>query len=671
MCRATGDWGHCVSLTYRHEIDGLRAVAVIPVILFHAGFTVFSGGYVGVDVFFVISGYLITSIVISELEDGNFSIARFYERRARRILPALFFVILCCLPFAWMWMLPAELKAFSQSIVAVVFFASNILFWREEGYFAPSAELKPLLHTWSLAVEEQYYLLFPVFLLLTWRFGRSRVFWMVAATAALSLLLSEWGWRYAPGANFYLAPTRAWELLAGSMCAFWLSAKAPRTSNTLSLAGLALILFAIFRFDDTTPFPSIYALAPVAGAALIILFGGAGTWTARLLGTRGFVGIGLVSYSAYLWHQPLFAFARIRSIAEPAPELMTGLAALSLGLAYLSWRYVEQPFRKGAKSVLPTRGSVFAYSGAAAAVFVAIGAGGHLSDGAASRPAPVGITFQDALKAGRIDPNYGLSSDCEGRFTLSEKCRTSATPEAILWGDSYAMHLAPSLAASPSALSFIQHTKSQCSPIVDISLIGNITPWRDCLAFNDQVLDYIKNNTSAKYVIVSSPYAIIEPNIDIYFRDGRVESRDQYKVVLEKIEKTNQLIASFGKQMVIISPTPRSGTDIGQCLLRAATFGEPSSVCDFDRAESLAKFGKQYRLLEEVSKIVPVLWLDEFICPGGTCHAMLDNTFVYRDTGHLSIEGGRHLGRKFDLAGQVIRVAGQRVQGQNRAMAVR
>lgn len=150
-------------LIYRPEIDGLRAVAVIPVILFHAGMTVFSGGYVGVDVFFVVSGYLITAILISELERGDFSIARFYERRARRILPALFFVILCCIPFAWMWMLPAELKDFSQSIVAVVFFASNILFWREEDYFAPAAELKPLLHTWSLAVEEQYYLLFPCF----------------------------------------------------------------------------------------------------------------------------------------------------------------------------------------------------------------------------------------------------------------------------------------------------------------------------------------------------------------------------------------------------------------------------------------------------------------------------------------------------------------------------
>jgi peptidoglycan/LPS O-acetylase OafA/YrhL len=192
-------------MIYRREIDGLRAVAVVPVILFHAGLSLFSGGYVGVDVFFVISGYLITSIFIGE----DFSIARFYERRARRILPALFFVMLCCVPFAWMWMLPSELKDFSESVVAVVFLASNVLFWREEEYFAPAAELKPLLHTWSLAVEEQFYLLFPIFLLLAWRFGRNRVFWSICLIGAISLAASEWGWRNNPSANFYLAPTRA------------------------------------------------------------------------------------------------------------------------------------------------------------------------------------------------------------------------------------------------------------------------------------------------------------------------------------------------------------------------------------------------------------------------------------------------------------------------------
>lgn len=176
-------------MKYRSEIDGLRALAVLPVILFHAGFKVFSGGYVGVDVFFVISGYLITNILILELEEGSFSIARFYERRARRVLPALFFVMLWCLPFAYVWMWPSQFRDFTQSLAAVVLFGSNILFWRKSGYYASDAELIPLLHTWSLPVEEQYYVLFPIFLLVLWRFGRQRVFWYIVFIAVISLLL--------------------------------------------------------------------------------------------------------------------------------------------------------------------------------------------------------------------------------------------------------------------------------------------------------------------------------------------------------------------------------------------------------------------------------------------------------------------------------------------------
>ena len=218
---------------YRAEIDGLRALAVLPVILFHADFELFSGGFVGVDVFFVISGYLITTIIISEMTEGKFSIINFYERRARRILPALFFVMFACIPFAWMWMLPSQMKDFSQSLIAVSLFASNILFWRESGYFDAAAEEKPLLHTWSLAVEEQYYVLFPIFLILAWRFGKNRVFWMIVVIAAISLLLSELGWRKQPAANFYLAPTRAWELFAGSIAAFIVQEQGVQKNNSL------------------------------------------------------------------------------------------------------------------------------------------------------------------------------------------------------------------------------------------------------------------------------------------------------------------------------------------------------------------------------------------------------------------------------------------------------
>lgn len=657
------------ALSYRPEIDGLRAVAVVPVILFHAGLSVFSGGYVGVDVFFVISGYLITGILISELERGDFSIARFYERRARRILPALFFVILCCIPFAWMWMLPEELKDFSQSIVAVVFFASNILFWKEEGYFAPSAELKPLLHTWSLAVEEQYYLLFPVFLLLAWRFGRNRVFWMILATAAFSLLLSEWGWRNRPTANFYLAPTRAWELLAGSMCAFHLNGRQRRPSDALSLLGLGMILLSIFLFDESTPFPSIYGLLPVGGTVLVIIFGSAGSIAARLLAMRGFVGIGLISYSAYLWHQPVFAFARIRSVVQPSPVLMVMLALFSLALAYLSWRFVERPFRKGASSVLPTRRAVFAYSAAAAAAFVSLGLSGHWLNGLPQRKTPAGVSFADALNTSRLLPNYGLSVDCEGSFTMSSHCRTDDAPRAILWGDSYAMHLAPGIQSSPTQLSFIQHTKSQCAPVMGIAAQNIMGSWRDCLEFNDRVMDYIKGNKSAKYVLISSPFSIINSDVQLHLRDGRTLVEGQYDIVLSQIMNLAKTVSNQGKQLIIVSPPPRNNLDIGQCLARATVFFKGTDLCNFRREDSLTEYSDKYRFLHELSAVAPVFWLDDIICADGACHASIDGSFVYRDAGHLSVEGARKIGQKFDLAGAIIKVGNAYASGHKGSVA--
>lgn len=392
-------------MRYRREIDGLRAIAVLPVMLFHAGFTAFSGGYVGVDVFFVISGYLITTILINDLERGRFSILRFYERRARRILPALFLVMTACLPFAWLWLPPVQLKLFAKSLFAVVFFSSNVLFWREDDYFAPAAEEKPLLHTWSLGVEEQYYLLFPLFLFFFWRFGRHRVFWIIAALAGASLLLSEWGWRNAPVANFYLAPTRAWELLAGSICAFLSTGDRQRSNEVLSAAGLALILYAIFAFDSSTPFPGVYALAPVLGTALVIMFGHPQTMTARLLSLSPFVGIGLISYSAYLWHQPLFAFARVRSLTEPSQALMAGLGLLALALAWISWRYIEQPFRNRKSPFPATRSRLFASSAAVGGIFAVLGLAGYFGQGFGWRLDPV---QQDIIA--RSQP---VSYDCD------------------------------------------------------------------------------------------------------------------------------------------------------------------------------------------------------------------------------------------------------------------
>ncbi|MDR5899551.1 acyltransferase family protein [Halomonas vilamensis] len=413
-------------MEYRREVDGLRAIAVLPVILFHADFELFSGGYVGVDVFFVISGYLITLVIISDLEKQKFTIRKFYERRARRILPALFFVMLCCIPFAWIWMLPSQIEDFAQALIAISFFSSNILFWRKDDYFAPEAEENPLLHTWSLAVEEQFYIFFPILLLLLWRFGRNPIFYVVLALSALSLLLSEWGWRYSSSANFYLLPTRAWELGAGAICALLMHGKSQHENALLSGLGLFLILFSIFYYDETTPFPSLYTLAPVGGTALIIFYGASSTWVARFLSFPAFVGVGLISYSAYLWHQPLFAFARIKYFTPPPEEVMMILSFVSLGLAYFTWRYVEQPFRRKSLPLLPTRTGLFSTSGTVSFAFVSIGMYGVFTDGLYNlwikNNPDSSHTYQIVKDIRYITKNGPGSQEC--RFNSSDFSRT-------------------------------------------------------------------------------------------------------------------------------------------------------------------------------------------------------------------------------------------------------
>lgn len=335
-------------MQYRPEIDGLRALAVIPVVLFHAGIAGFSGGFVGVDIFFVISGYLITSIILNEQQKDTFTLAGFYERRARRILPALMLVVLISAIAAWYLLLPTELVEFGESLVSVGVFASNILFWTQSDYFAATSEFIPLLHTWSLAVEEQFYLIFPVFMIFTLAWTKSKRIAVLVAVAVLSLIFCEWAWRNAPEANFFLAPSRVWELMAGVFCAFYLhqSREPQKIINQLgSIAGLLMLIYSIVFFDKSIPFPSLYALIPVLGTVLIILFTDKNTLVGKLLSIPFIVGVGLISYSAYLWHQPLFVFSRLNSMDELSVTTLLGLSVLAFIMAYISWRWVEKPFR--------------------------------------------------------------------------------------------------------------------------------------------------------------------------------------------------------------------------------------------------------------------------------------------------------------------------------------
>jgi peptidoglycan/LPS O-acetylase OafA/YrhL len=420
-------------LPYRREIDGLRAVAVLPVILFHAGFSTFSGGFVGVDVFFVISGYLITSLIVAEKEAGTFSLIGFYERRARRILPALFLVMLACIPFAWIFLFPSDVREFAQSLVSVSTFSSNFLFSQQSGYFYPDTPNKPLLHTWSLSVEEQYYLLFPLVIILAWRLGKRWMILLLAAVCIVSLGISEWQSLFQPQKAFFLLPARGWELLLGGFAAFYLlgnnapSIRSPRASQVLSLAGVMMIFAAVFSFDEQTIFPGLHALLPAAGAVFVILFATPETLTGKVLGSKAAVGIGLISYSAYLWHQPLFAFAR-QILEAPPLSLFCVLSVLALLLAYLSWKYVESPFRRRSGF---SRSQVFAFAGVGTTLFLAAGIYGWASGG-------IVRTFDGA-------EFVLIRKDVAGRYnsTNVEKSRlrdfdNSGKPAVLIIGDSFA-----------------------------------------------------------------------------------------------------------------------------------------------------------------------------------------------------------------------------------------
>jgi peptidoglycan/LPS O-acetylase OafA/YrhL len=370
-------------MRYRPEIDGLRAVAVAAVILFHAGFALFRGGFVGVDVFFVISGFLITSIIVEELKTGRFSVLRFYERRARRILPALFTVMAACIPFAYRLLSPDGLKDFAQSMAAICLFASNILFWGESGYFDTQAELKPLLHTWSLAVEEQFYVVFPLLLLAAWRLGRRFLLVLVGGIAVFSFITSVNEVRSFPSAAFYLLPSRAWQLLVGALASLaadgWWNATARHSVVRLSgeaigWVGMTMILFSLLVFDARTPFPGLYAAVPTLGTALVLLAATNGTSVGRMLAWRPLVGLGLISYSVYLWHQPLFAFTKHSLLADLPTDLAIVLCVTTLVLGCLSWRYVEQPFRDRSRI---SRGTVFGLSAAGMLAFITLGFVGH------------------------------------------------------------------------------------------------------------------------------------------------------------------------------------------------------------------------------------------------------------------------------------------------------
>lgn len=433
---------------YRPEVDAIRAVATVPAVLFHAGIPGFEGGFLGIDIFFVISGYLITSIIITEMADGRFSFVQFFERRARRLLPTMFFVLSVCLVFAWFWFPAADIATFGRSLTSVSLFMSNIFFWVEyRGYFTAANELNPLMHIWSLSTEEQYYIIYPFFLALAWRLGTKWVLILLMVAFLASLGIAVWATQSSQSVvvtgAYYLLPARGWELMVGGLIAFYLYHKTHLKSfglnQFLSLLGLGLVTYAYLTFDRYTPHPGLYTLIPTIGTALIIFSAVPQTIVYRLLTVKLFVGIGLISYSVFLWHQPMIAFAKVKVLGDLPYYISLPVVTASFFVSWATWKYVEKPFRNLKKY---TRKSIFTMSASGIVVFSLIGITLSINNGfpaynndvIAEKLSQIGIeefepsnrTLQleswELLRQIHADENYGIldnPADKRNNFDLS------------------------------------------------------------------------------------------------------------------------------------------------------------------------------------------------------------------------------------------------------------
>lgn len=656
-------------MNYRPEVDGLRAVAVLPVMLFHAGFSWFSGGFVGVDVFFVISGYLITGILIKELSEGRYSIINFYERRARRILPALTLIVLLCIPFAWMWMTPTEFKLFTESVGTVAIFLSNFLFLAELGYFASDSEFQPLIHTWSLAIEEQFYVLYPIILWAAYRFGKTRLaLWVTGLLCIVSLVLCQILIADYPAKNFFFSPSRFWEILVGSLVALIFMRSGPRANNILAIIGLAMICAAIVFYDELTPFPSYYTLLPVLGTALVLAFGAAGTWVARLLSLAPFVWVGLISYSAYLWHQPLFAFTRLRTLGEPSPGVMMILILLSLGLAYCSWRWIETPFRKKGAGYYPSRRMVFSAFGLIGLAMFAFGVVGSIQKGMPWRlPEHVQAL---AKSEDDLNPYLPICQTVSGTIAHPVAgCMDYAIggkTEVLFIGDSH---------SGAASYEFQNELKARGISSYAVSVAGCIGlpgffdsraggPGR-CDEYVRGMLEFGRQN-GARAVVITSRFPMYYHSFGFDNGEGGLERRrgwmvDYQSPAVPRTDTSNaarqvRVLAGYREQpkllsqdlkVILMDPIPEAGWNVPAMLARRAMVGRDDKPLSTSYAAYLERNKEVFAAFDDAERAGAYrVNAAELFCNTpipGRCINELDGVSLYSDDDHLTNAGARLL----------------------------
>ncbi|MCB1932395.1 acyltransferase family protein [Accumulibacter sp.] len=657
---------------YRPDIDGLRAIAIMAVVFYHAGFPGFSGGFVGVDVFFVISGFLITALLFNEAAaTGRVSLSAFYARRVRRLMPAGLLVVAATLLLGALFMPPVsdEQRALARSAMAVAFFASNFYFFATTGgYFdAPSFSM-PLLHTWSLAVEEQYYLLWPLLMLLLFRLSRpssgestmrTRVLWALAVMLAMSLALSVGFTGSHQDFSFYLLPARVWEFAIGGIVGLAGTAfyhRLRRWGEALAGVGLALIAFSVGVLDDGTPFPGSAAALPVFGAALLIVGMTANEQgrVRRLLASRPMVFVGLLSYSWYLWHWPLLSFYRIHGLGIRDLAGNAVVITVALILAWLTYIGIEHPVRTRRPwlfaSVRPTL-----FAGAAislATLFLAAGLWGW-------REYQKSADAYSWIVTAQSDHHRHKQACSQPARPVADLPLAECTygpdrnhPKLLLWGDSHAMHLLPMLTEAFPEVAVYELTMATCVPLLGDESRPLLTGEK-CLEFNRRVLQEIiaLKNSGLEGVVMSARWPMHFAHQSIAVADQRpgaappdATAMAQRRTAMQRsLDVTLTTLERLGLRVVVLAPTPQLLYSAPQCvaLRGAAHCNVPRARNEFmlsDSTEALAEVISRHpntRLIEPV----------DFFCDAQTCLAVRDGRILYYDDDHITTAAAHDLGR--------------------------
>ena len=604
---------------YRKDVDGLRTLAIVPILLYHAGVSSISGGFVGVDVFYVISGYLITSIIVPDIAKGGFSLLDFYRRRMVRIFPALYVVLFVTLFVMTQVLFPDDLRALAHSTAAAGLFVSNVDFWLSAGYFGPAAETLPLLHTWSLGVEMQFYVVYPLVLLAVRRFARGREVGVLTGIALLSFVVAQvWAFT-APTAGFYLLPARAWELLLGGLVAIggFPSLATARWRNIASLAGVALFLVGLVLIRSTSLFPAPWALLPALGTALLIAYG-AEAVTSRVLTTPIFRGIGLISYSLYLWHWPIITFWRFRNDPVLTPLDTVIVVALSFAFATASYFFVERPTIRGWRSGSSAR----LVAGGVATMAATVGvAWGVAASGENWRTYPPEVRkvasyskyqtwdqHQSQFIEGTCFVSLGMVYDRDNCLRMS-----NTKPNMLLFGDSHAAQYWRAIADRYTGYNVMQATGAACRPMHGVSTESH------CNDFVPYVLDRFLPTHSVDVIVLAGRW---------------LDGEDQ--ILVSEIEK----MRARGAKVVVIGPVAEYAGETPALLADAMMRGDLERFA----AKRVMERRVRDRAMAPLVRATGAIWVSawDIECPSDRCRPFdPEGGPMHFDYGHVTLAGTR------------------------------